>query len=174
MTPIAAVALAQSPELSAAMDRIATAETVIAVGVTVLIVLGIVVSVMFAWTLRVTTKLLNAVRHDLAPRTEPLLEQTTRLAERANELVDGLREEADTVRETVDEINRRIRQATDVAEQRVRKLAAVLEVVQEEAEKLLIEAAATARGAHAAARALREDGGDGEEAPAKEEERQAG
>lgn len=183
MTPdihAATVLLQTEPELADALARIATAETVIAVGVTILIVLGIMTTVMVGWTLRQVIRVLRTIRTEFAPRTEPLLEQATRLAENANGIVDSVREEADNLRDTVEELNRRVRGAADAAEQRVRKLGAVLDVVQEEAESLLIEAAATARGANAAARALRgeldEDEG-GAEPAAREEtdtaERQA-
>lgn len=179
MTPTihAAILLLQAePGLVETLQSIATAQTVIAVGVSILIVLGIVTSVMFAWTLRNVIRFMRVIRKDLAPRTEPLLEQATRLAESANDIVDSVRQEAESVRETVEELNQRVRTAADAAEQRVRKLAAVLEVVQEEAESLLIEAAATARGAHVAARALRgeEDEDADRAAPETDEAADAG
>jgi hypothetical protein len=55
----------------------------------------------------------------------------------------------------VEDVNGRLRQATDAAEERLRRLATVLDVVQAEAEDMMLDATATARGVHEAAAALR-------------------
>jgi hypothetical protein len=57
--------------------------------------------------------------------------------------------------DTVNDLNRSLRKASGAAEERVRDFAAVLDVVQEEAEQILLDSAATARGLHATAESLR-------------------
>jgi hypothetical protein len=59
------------------------------------------------------------------------------------------------VMDTVHDVNRSMRRAAEATEARVRDFAAVLQVVQEEAEQILLDTAATARGLHATAESLR-------------------
>jgi hypothetical protein len=57
----------------------------------------------------------------------------------------------------MEEINRVVKRGGSIAEKRIERFAEVLEVVQTEAEDLLLDAAATARGVHETARQLRDE-----------------
>ena len=62
---------------------------------------------------------------------------------------------------TVEDLNKRLRAGVDAVEDRVKRFGAVVDVVQAEAEELLLDAASTAHGVHTTAQMLR---GSGEQA----------
>jgi hypothetical protein len=57
---------------------------------------------------------------------------------------------------TVEDLSNRLRTGVDAVEDRVRRFGAVVDVVQTEAEELMLDAASTARGVHTAASMIRE------------------
>jgi uncharacterized protein YoxC len=152
----ATIAVAQAGDLAGTVKIIATSQIVMAVAMVLILAIAVGGGVMLFSALRSIMRTVHTLQHDLTPKAEPLLEQATQLAEKANRMADELHRDVDSVHDTVAEINRRVRHAADATEQRVRRLGAVLDIVQEEAQKLLIETTATARGAQAAARALRD------------------
>src|SRR5687767_1472254 len=147
------------PALLAYLNRIAIAQTIMAV-VALLMVLaagvGLLVSFRTLKRLGRTLQSLDKVVDELAPRAEPLIDGVTRVAVDAAAVTEAVRRKVNDVLDTVEDVNGRLREATEAAEQRVRQFGAVLDVVQTEAEDMLLEAASTARGVHTAARALRE------------------
>ncbi len=163
----ATIAVAQAGDLAGTVKTIATSQVIMAVAMILILAIAAAAGVMLFSALRSVLRTVRSLQSELTPKVEPLLGQVTQIAEKANQVADDLRQDVDTVHDTVAEINRRVRHAADATEQRLRRLGAVLDIVQEEAEKLLIETTATARGAQAAARALREarndDGHDGDE-----------
>ncbi|HUE76405.1 MAG TPA: hypothetical protein VMM83_00560 [Longimicrobiales bacterium] len=96
-------------------------------------------------------------RDQLLPHVTPILTRATTIADDVRGITAGLREDADGVHEAVRDILERSRGATDSIEDRARRFAAVLDVVQEQTEALMLDAASTAHGVHAAARALRKE-----------------
>lgn len=70
---------------------------------------------------------------------------------------------------TVEDVNSRLRAAIDSVEGRAKRFSAVIDVVQTEAEELLLDAASTARGVHAAAEMLRSGAREGRLAGAQED-----
>jgi methyl-accepting chemotaxis protein len=81
----------------------------------------------------------------LAPRVEPLLENLTRLANDSRDVTESVRRRVNELMDTVADLNRSLKHAGKAAEVRVREFAAVLDVVKEEAEEVLLDTAATAR-----------------------------
>jgi hypothetical protein len=79
----------------------------------------------------------------------------TPMAEKAQELTEAVEGRVSSVLETVDDVNARLRHGVQSVEQRVKQFGAVVDVVQAEAEDLLLDAASTAHGVHAASEALR-------------------
>lgn len=152
--------LAQAQTIAQVGDRIehlAWAETVTAIGTAVLALLGIAVAVALFAMLRALGRTLAALERTvegLAPKAEPLLEKAAQIADDAATVSRSVREEAERIRQTVEELDQRLRSVADSATERVRHFGAVLKVVQEEVEELLLDATATARGLHAAAEAL--------------------
>jgi hypothetical protein len=151
--------LQTDPALLEQLGRMATAQIFMTVLVGVLVALALGAAVLSYKTFRTlahTLRELEKVIDQLAPRAEPLIDGVTRIAVDAGAVTDAVRHKVEDVLGTVDDINMRLRDATDAAEQRVRQFGAVLDVVQSEAEQVLLDAASTARGVHTAARTLRE------------------
>lgn len=110
-------------------------------------------------------KAIEDTSDQLMPRLDPLLGHATSIADDVREVTAGAREDAEAARELVRDLLGRSRRAADSVEERVRRLGLVVEVVQEEAEVLLMDTAATARGISATARALREEREDAPRSP---------
>jgi uncharacterized protein YoxC len=139
--------------------RIATAQTILMIAIVILVglaVAGAILSYTTMKTLGRTLKSLEKVINELAPRAEPLLDGATRVAVDAAAITESVRRRLNDILDTVEDVNGRLRTVTDAAEQRVRNFGAVMDVVQGEAEDMLLGAASTARGIHTTARALRE------------------
>jgi methyl-accepting chemotaxis protein len=100
-------------------------------------------------------RLLERSAERLTPRTEPILLHAERIAADLAELSGNLRRDYGGIHETIEDASQQLREAVDTAQERVRHFGAVLQVVQQETEEVLLDAAATARGVHTAASALR-------------------
>lgn len=143
--------------LQAPIERIAASQVVMAAGITIwtLVLVGIGVTMFLLY--RSVRRLIGTVEaqvRQLAPKAEPLLTAASKIADDATDVSGAVRGKMHEVLETVDELNRRLRELTTEAEDRVRRLGVVLDVVQDEAEEVLLDAAATARGLHTTAEAL--------------------
>lgn len=161
IVPLASIQAA--PELSALVDRIAWAQIVMAVGMSILVLAAIAAVVGALLLVRSARRLLKAVERQaerLAPRAVPLLDHASRVAEDARAVSRAFRADAENVHETVGELNQRLRATLDDADERVRQFGAVLQVIQDEIETLLLDAAATARGLHATAERLQRAAAD--------------
>jgi flagellar biosynthesis/type III secretory pathway chaperone len=93
---------------------------------------------------------------ELKPRIAPLIDRTIHITSDVAGMTDNIRRRVDDVLFTMEELNRAVKKGGAVMEQRIERFGAVLDVVQTEAEDLLLDAAATARGVHETARQLRE------------------
>jgi methyl-accepting chemotaxis protein len=153
--------IAQQPDavaVAAQLDRIALFLKIIAItsaGVGLFAVISLVASL---FALRSANRVLATMEKHmdrLAPRVEPLIEKVTRLADDSRDITDSVRRRVNDVMDTISDLNRRLRSAGEATEVRFREFAAVLDVVREEAEEVLLDTAATARGIHTAAAALR-------------------
>jgi uncharacterized protein YoxC len=148
------------PELVDAIARIATMQTIAAVAT---VIVGIALLGAALGALRVLGSVRALVRtlerniDRLAPRADPVIEGARRIVDDLKDTTAAIRRQTDDVAATARDINRALRDATREAERRVRELAAVLDIVQEETEALLLDGASTARGIHAAAARLRGD-----------------
>lgn len=148
----------EAVEAAAHLDRIATALTVVAVSGVVVGLFAVISLVASLFALRSANRAIGVMeRHidRLAPRVEPLIDQVTRLADDSRHVTDTVRRRVNELMDSVGDLNRGIKQATRAAELRVREFAAVIDVVKEEAEEVLIDTAATARGLQSAAETLR-------------------
>ena len=87
---------------------------------------------------------------------QPILDRANRIAGDAADASASARKQVDEILATVQTLNERLRSAGESAEVRVRDFAAVLDAVQGEAESVLLDTAATARGVHVTAERLRQ------------------
>ncbi len=151
-----------APEVLERLDRLASAEWVTAIGTLVVAALLVGVAIGALLALRSLNHSLNQMMRGiertvarLEPRVEPLLDRAGKIAEDASHVSHSLRQEVARVQEMLADVNERLYEGLDEAEARVRRFGAVLRVVQREAEDLLLDAAATARGVHVATDRLR-------------------
>jgi methyl-accepting chemotaxis protein len=147
------------PMIAEQLRRIALAQTFIAVAAGIVLLLLIGAALISYGTLRSAARLLKAlekVAEEMVPRMDPLIEKLTRIADDANDVSDSLRRKVHEATTTLEEVNLAMRRGARETERRVREFGAVLEVVQEEAESLLLDAASTARGVHTTAATLRD------------------
>lgn len=159
MTLTLAMQAQPDPAVVEYLGRIATAQIImmlIAVAMTLFAFAGVFLSYKLMKRLAHTLEALDKVIAELAPRAQPLLDGATRVAADASAITESLRRKITDVLDTVEHVNTRLRAATDAAEQKVQHFGAVLDVVQGEAEEMILGAASTARGIHTTARALRQ------------------
>jgi hypothetical protein len=148
-----------SPATADALQRIANTEAIIAVALAVIALILIGASVVgIAMLRRVNTILLGAeVAVALVkPRVEPIVDALNVMSRDAAALTGAIRGRVDALMRTVDELHAEIRETAADARIRVKQFGAVLDIVQEEAEGLMLDAAATARGVHTTAERLRD------------------
>lgn len=158
MTATPYLALVQADPLLAQAQHLAWAQMITAAAVLLILVMVGVVSIMAFRALRTTNQLLHDARRTLerlSPRVEPLLTNISRMSDEAADISREVRRRTERVLQTADHLNRSLRQVSDAAEVRIREFAAVVDVVRAEAEEILLDTAATARGIHATAEALR-------------------
>lgn len=156
-----------------ALERIATAQVIIAVVMGLIGLLVIASAVLVMLEFRAVNRLLRnatASLDDLKPRLIPLIDRAKTVADDVHGMADNVRRRVDDSLHTLEELRRSVERAGNAAEERVRRFGTVLDVVQSEAEELLLDAAATARGLHETARALQETG-PGRRTARDEEER---
>jgi len=149
---------ADATAVVAQLDRIASILRIVAITSVAVGLFAIVSLVASLFALRSANRVLATMeRHvdRLAPRMEPLIEKVTRLADDSRDVTESVRRRVNELMDTVGDLNRGLRKAGEATELRFREFAAVLDVVREEAEEVLLDTAATARGIHTAAEALR-------------------
>ncbi len=151
------LAQATPPELGAQLERIMWAQTVMAV---VMVITALAVLVAAAAVLLLVRRAMDRVdeaKNQLIPHVTPVLNRASTVADDVGHITAGFRDNADDVQEAVQDLLDRSRGAVGSLEERVRRFGLVLEVVQAQAEDLLMDAAAMARGAQTAAQALRQE-----------------
>lgn len=124
------MAIQADPAIVDQLNHIATTQTIIAIslGIVALAVLGVAVGALLA--IRKATSLLGST-------------------------VDTVKTPVNNLLGTVDDVNARLRAAVDAVDLRVKRFGAVVDIVQGEAEDLLVDATSTVRGLQAARQSLR-------------------
>jgi uncharacterized protein YoxC len=143
-----------------AIRNIAIAQMIMAA---VMIVIGLIAiggAIVVLLELRSARKLLHNLGDtvdELKPRLAPLVDRTIHITSDVAGMTDNIRRRIDDLLFTVEQLNRIVKRGGNMAEERMERFAHVLDVVQTEAEDLMLDAAATARGVHETARQLREE-----------------
>lgn len=143
-----------------ALQRIAAAQLVMAVAVSIIGLIAIGGAIVVLLELRSARRLLHNLGDtldELKPRVAPLVDRAIHVTSDVAGMTDNIRRRVDDVLFTMEELNRAVKRGGAATEERIRRFGAVLDVVQSEAEELLMDAAATAHGVHETARQLRED-----------------
>jgi hypothetical protein len=138
----------------AVLTDLATIVIALALLVTVLILLLIALQV------RKLVRRIDPIIDRTKSYVDPVLGHVRDMSENVNYMSAAIRSDVQQVTELVDSSRRRLNRAADAAEQRIREFNALLGVMQEEAEQLFIDSAATARGVRAGAESYRTFRGD--------------
>jgi hypothetical protein len=139
------------------LSRLATAQTVVAIAVAVIALSAFLVAVGALLAVRKLIGTVDRAVGQITPKLDPLLRSASKIGEDAEEVSNNVKARVSNVLDTVDDINDRLKSGTKAVEHRVRKFGAVVEVVQSEAEELLLDAASAAHGVHTAAEVMRSD-----------------
>ena len=143
-----------------AIRNIAIAQMVMAAVMIIIGVIAIGGAVVVLLELRSARRLLHNLGDtldELKPRIAPLIDRTIHVTSDIAGMTDNIRRRVDDLLFTTEQLNRLIQRGGNMAEARMKRFAEVLDVVQTEAEDLMLDAAATARGVHETARQLREE-----------------
>lgn len=92
---------------------------------------------------------------------DPVMGNVRDVSENVNYMSSAIRSDVQQLTELVDTSRRRLNRAADTAEQRIREFNALLSVMQEEAEQLFIDTAATIRGVQAGTESYRDSRANG-------------
>jgi methyl-accepting chemotaxis protein len=153
--------LAQAdPRALQALERIATAQIVMAAVLGLVGLIVLVGALLVLLQVRAARREVAGALNDLRPRIGPLIDRARDVTHDVAGMTDNVRRKVDDILHTVEELHRSVRRGSAATEERLRRFTAVLDVVQAETEELLLDAAATARGVHETARVLREPRSD--------------
>lgn len=138
------------------LSRLVTTQVVVAVALVIvaLAALGIAIGALLG--VRKLSATVDRALTQVNPRLDPLLRSASRIAEDAEDIASSVKGRVTDVLDTIDDLNDRLKAGAQAVEDRVKKFGVVVNVVQSEAEDLLLDAAATAHGVHTAAEVLRE------------------
>lgn len=147
------------PAVLDTLQRIATAQVVIAVAVSIIALIALGGALVVIVELRYAHRLVREVRRGInamKPQLGPLVNRMKAATDDIAGMTGDARRRMDDVLHTVEDLHRGVKRAAAATEDRIRRFDAVLDIVQTEAEELMLDAAATAHGLHEAARSLRE------------------
>ena len=134
-----------------AATSIQVAAEVSTVVIAVMSMLFLVVAFALAWQLK---KLVGSLQNHI----QPVAERARAAAENVEYISAVVREDVRRVRASVSGLSDRLKEASDRMEERVEEFNALMDVVQDETESVLLDTAAVARGVRAGAQTMGEGG----------------
>jgi uncharacterized protein YoxC len=121
--------------------------TSVASGVmTITVIVLTVALVPAAWNFRKSYKKVSEMLDKIYGDINPLMRHASAIADNVDYISTAIRVDVQQVSQTVAAVNQRLQQAADAAENRIKQLDALLDVVQEEAESAFVTTASTIRG----------------------------
>lgn len=153
-----------------ARDALGTAAdwSLVVLGLTLLTLLVVLLTLLSQ--LRKLNRTVRALGGKALDKADPILKRGEGVADNVEFISDVVRSDVERLSRNVRALGDRLQQASDRMEERIEEFNALMEVVQDEAEEILLDTAATARGVEAGVRSLggaRRDGGALDEAPAE-------
>jgi methyl-accepting chemotaxis protein len=142
-----------------ALERIALAQMVMSAVMVILGVLALGGAVIVLLELRSARRLMRGLLvtvEALRPRLAPFMDRVQDVTTDVSTMTGTMRRKLDEVIRTAESVSRAVERGTVATEERLQRFTAVLDIVQTEAEELLLDAAATAHGMQETARVLRE------------------
>lgn len=121
--------------------------TSVASGVmTITVIILTIALVPAAWNFRKSYKKTSDMLDKIYGDINPLMRHASAIADNVDYISTAIRVDIQQVSQTVAAVNQRLQEATNAAEDRIRQLNALLDVVQEEAESAFVTTASTIRG----------------------------
>jgi uncharacterized protein YoxC len=154
---IASAIVQADPAIVHQLERLATTQVVVAVSLAFIALSALAVAVGALLAVRKAINTFDSSMEKITPKLDPLLLSASKVAHDAEHVAASVKDRVANVLETVEELNGRLRSGAKAVEDRMKQFGAVVDVVQSEAEELLLDAASTARGVHTAAEVLRSD-----------------
>lgn len=137
-------------------DRIAG----VASGLMSIALLALAVAVIpAAWNLRNSHKKLSDVLDRVYGDINPIMRHASSIADNIDYITTSVRTDVQQINATIAAANQRLHQAVEQTEARLNEFNALIAVVQQEAERMFVSTAATARGVRAGAATLSADVG---------------
>lgn len=112
-----------------------------------------------AWNLRNSHKKLSDVLDRVYGDINPIMRHASSIADNVDYITTSVRTDVQQINATIAAANQRLHQAVTETEDRINEFNALIQVVQQEAERLFVGTAATARGVRAGAARLGADVG---------------
>lgn len=113
---------------------------------TISIIVLTVALVPAAWNFRKSYKRVSDMLDKVYGDINPLMRHASAIADNVDYISTAIRVDVQQVSQTVAAVNQRLQQAATSAEDRIKQLNALLDVVQEEAESAFVTTASTIRG----------------------------
>jgi len=121
--------------------------TSVASGVmTITVIILTVALVPAAWNFRKSYKKVSDMLDKIYGDVNPLMRHASSIADNVDYITTSIRVDVQQVSQTVAAVNQRLQDALEGAEDRMKQLNALLDVVQEEAESAFVTTASTIRG----------------------------
>lgn len=152
---VAALIQADQADVVLQLGRLVSTLTIIAVLIGLIGLGALVVSVVALVNVQRRINAINVAVVNLVPRIDLVLDSAIRIIGNSEDISAVAKVRINDILDTVDDANDRLRVGVIAIEQRVKEFGAVVDVVRDEAEELLLDAASTARGVHTVAALLR-------------------
>jgi uncharacterized protein YoxC len=113
---------------------------------TITVIILTVALVPAAWNFRKSYKKVSDMLDKIYGDVNPLMRHASAIADNVDYISTSIRVDVQQVSQTVAAVNQRLQEALESAEDRMKQLNALLDVVQEEAESAFVTTASTIRG----------------------------
>ncbi|HEY0810091.1 MAG TPA: hypothetical protein VGD49_08005 [Longimicrobiales bacterium] len=146
----------QTDAIANVLNRMANIQMVMAIATSILALFALAIAAASLLVVLKLKKMMSRGLDALPAKTDPLIAAVTRVAENARDVSDTAKVRVRDILTTLEDISDRLKAGADSVEDRVKRFGTVVDVVQAEAEEILLDAASTARGVHTAAEVLRD------------------
>jgi uncharacterized protein YoxC len=137
------------------LSRLVTTQVVVAIALVIIALAALAVAIGALLGVRKLSATVDHALTRLNPKLDPLLSSASHIAGDAEDVASSIKGRVTDVLDTIDDLNGRLKAGAQAVEDRMKKFGTVVNVVQAEAEDLLLDAASTAHGVHTAAEVLR-------------------
>ena len=125
---------------------------------TIAILVFVAAAVPAAWNFRKSYRRVNQLLERIYGDINPIRRHASSVADNVNYITTAIRTDVQQINATIASANERLQQAVMITERRLGDFNALLQVVQEEAERMFVSTASAVRGVRTSASALSEPG----------------